>query len=84
MKTNQTPNLSTEDCKKLTPAVGGEKAAFIVRCVNAHDALVSALQALVHHLENREDFIVEDHEEGEVNDYSRAINALKLAKKAEE
>ena len=45
---------------------------------------VSIINKLTRYLEDREDFIVEDHNDGEYNDYSEALNFIKLINKQED
>lgn len=45
---------------------------------------VSIINKLTRYLEDREDFIVEDHNGGEYNDYSEALNFIELINKQED
>ena len=45
---------------------------------------VSIINKLTRYLEDREDFIVEDHNNGEYNEYSEALNFIELINKQED
>jgi len=40
-------NVGTEEAEELPPDVDVENAAFVVRAVNSHDALVAALEGML-------------------------------------
>lgn len=44
---------------------------------------ISIINKLTRYLEDRENFIVEDHNNGEYNDYSEALNFIELINKQE-
>jgi len=44
---------------------------------------ISIIENLTQYLRDREDFIVEDHNEGEYNEYSEALNFIELINKQE-
>lgn len=45
---------------------------------------ISIINKLTRYLEDREDFIVEDHNNGEYNEYSEALNFIELINKQED
>lgn len=60
-----------------TPHGDTDNAAFIVRCVNSHDALVRALEAFIppdHFIEAMRQYLASDPGCGE-GDYRRVLNA---------
>jgi hypothetical protein len=67
----------TDDLEKEIQAQFEVDSAFIVRCVNSHEALVKALEAFIppdHIIEGMRQYLASDPSCGE-GDYRRVINA---------